>query len=155
MIKNILITGTEEEKWLRKVCLPVDPDEILTDEFQSKVDDLVETSLEAGGLGLAAPQIGWDARVFVINTEPELVVVNPVVVGHTGKVTSRNEGCLSVPDDRFNVKRYRNVTFTFINGRTGEEDRLSTKVKREAIVLQHEFDHLNGLLVDAVGRSVE
>lgn len=113
------------------------------------VQDLAETMYAAPGVGLAAPQVGIPCRVAVIDVTPAdqpknlLVLINPEVVGSEGECTW-DEGCLSVPDCNEEVKRSKKVVVRYQNlrGETSEitgEDLL-------AIALQHEIDHLDGIL---------
>jgi len=117
--------------------------------IQGVIQDMLDTSEAQGGLGLAAPQIGHPIRAFVLESrkggEP-LVVINPRVVAKTGKATSHNEGCLSVPGQRYNLKRAKSVVVTAI-GQDGKPLRIKTKNKMDAFIIQHEIDHLNGVLV--------
>ena len=129
---------------LRSTARSVDT---FSDEVRRLARDLIETMYANDGIGLAAPQIGQDARMFVANPSQqrgrELVIVNPVldeVRGHA----SMMEGCLSLPEVWHRVKRSAQVRMRGLDV-TGkplavEADGLL------AIVLQHEFDHLEGRL---------
>lgn len=116
---------------------------------QQAVTDLVDTLRESPGVGVAAPQIGYDLRVFVVDVSPKhpghglLVLLNPILLAGEGSVTGR-EGCLSVPDYTANVRRYSKVMVQGMN----PEGRLLTLESEgfEAICLQHELDHLDGIL---------
>ena len=115
------------------------------------VHDLLETMYAKNGVGLAAPQIGVNYRVFVIdvssNDEPlqPLVFINPKIIKKSGAIIS-NEGCLSFPEAYTDVKRYKNVTVKAldINGKPfvmeGKDGTLLARA------MQHEFDHLDGIL---------
>jgi len=105
---------------------------------------------DAPGVGLAAIQAGIDKRIIVFDpkADPEKrafqVFINPEVVESRGEMVSENEGCLSVPDFRSNVKRSE---FVVVQGL----DRHGNKLKIEtdgllSVILQHEIDHLNGIL---------
>ncbi len=113
--------------------------------IQKLIDSMIETMQEASGVGLAAPQVGQSVRLIVVQLPEEepIVLVNPEVVRRTGERIVE-EGCLSLPGYTGEVKRSVCVT---VKGRdrTGKE----TRIKGEemlAHVLEHEIDHLNGVL---------
>ncbi|MEE8471802.1 MAG: peptide deformylase [Dehalococcoidia bacterium] len=114
--------------------------------IQKLVDDLLETMHHASGVGLAAPQVGVPLRVAVIQLSEEdepLVLVNPQVVKRSGE-REVEEGCLSIPGYRGEIKRSVSIT---VKGR----DRKGREVRVKATdllaqVLEHEIDHLNGVL---------
>jgi peptide deformylase len=131
---------------LRRKAAPV---EDFGDEFQSLVDDMLETMYAAPGIGLAAPQVGVSKRLFVIDTssdtEPAQVVVlaNPEIVAAEDEI-EYEEGCLSVPDYTAKVKRARRVAL-----RGHDRHGKPVEVRGEDLLaraLQHEFDHLEGVL---------
>ncbi|MBA3052962.1 MAG: peptide deformylase [Candidatus Omnitrophota bacterium] len=109
--------------------------------------DLAETMAENSGIGLAAPQVGIALRAAVINTtgrEEDLIcVVNPVIEASSGKARIK-EGCLSIPGIFENVKRpaFVRVRAMDIDG----NERIIEAGGMEARVLQHEIDHLDGIL---------
>lgn len=114
--------------------------------IQKLVDDLLETMRHASGVGLAAPQVGVPLRVAVIQLSEEdepLVLVNPQVVKRSGE-REVEEGCLSIPGYRGEIKRSVSIT---VKGR----DRKGREVRVKATdllaqALEHEIDHLNGVL---------
>jgi peptide deformylase len=115
------------------------------------VDDLLDTMYAQNGVGLAAPQVGENVRVFIIDVstgnEPlkPMVFINPKIIKKSGAVISR-EGCLSFPEAFTDVKRYANVMVKAMdrNGRSFVlEAKDGTLLAR---CIQHEFDHLNGVL---------
>lgn len=115
------------------------------------VDDLLDTMYSQNGVGLAAPQIGENYRVFVIDVstgdEPlnPMVFINPKIIKKSGAVIS-HEGCLSFPEAFTDVRRYANVMVKALdrNGRSFVlEAKDGTLLAR---CIQHEFDHLNGIL---------
>lgn len=126
---------------------------VFDEKLRTLTEDMAETMYDAPGIGLAAPQIGESLKLVVVDTTPRggeeevenqyMVMANPVI---TVKENSQidEEGCLSLPELVANVKRYKNVTVTYqdVDGKECEiiaEDRF-------AVVLQHEIDHLNGIL---------
>jgi peptide deformylase len=112
-----------------------------------RVAEMFQTMYEARGVGLAAPQVGWDARLFVINAngekDGEMVFVNPVIVEAEGAV-NEEEGCLSVPGINMRVGRAERVRVKAfdLNGRQFEVESDGLL----AIALQHESDHIDGKL---------
>jgi peptide deformylase len=111
---------------------------------------MVETMYEAPGVGLAAIQVGSDKQVLVYDEKPTEsdrgygVIINPKIVETEGQIISENEGCLSVPDFRSDVKRAARIVVEGV-----DRDGKSLRFEADgflAIVLQHEIDHLNGTL---------
>lgn len=129
-------------------------------EIQALIDDMLETMDRANGAGLAAPQVGRDVRLFVADltqawealTEEErteippqpMVCINPRIVHKSEETTLFNEGCLSIPGLVEEIERPAKVTLRYLDRefQTHEIDGVSYT----ASVLQHEFDHLNGVL---------
>ena len=108
------------------------------------IDDMVDTMVAAPGVGLAAPQVGVGLRVLVIKTDTNLhVLINPEMVKWEGEQIGL-EGCLSIPGYVGEVKRYMQVVARGLN-RNGK----SVKIKGDALLaraIQHEIDHLDGIL---------
>ena len=137
---------------LKQLCTPVERIDAAADNL---IQDLIDTMVEAGhSVGVAAPQIGTSLRVVVVdvsnsklgkkeNNHGLLTMVNPEIISSNGKRTMR-EGCMSVPDYTGNVDRAEEIVVQFLN-REGDE-----QVVRaggfEAVAIQHEIDHLDGLL---------
>lgn len=115
------------------------------------VQDLLDTMYAKNGVGLAAPQIGENVRVFVIdvstNEEPlnPMVFINPKIIKKSGAIKS-NEGCLSFPEAYTDVRRYKNVMVKALNEH-GKSFVLEAKDGTLlARAIQHENDHLDGVL---------
>jgi peptide deformylase len=109
------------------------------------IRDMFETMYNAPGVGLAAPQVGVSLRVVVIGVpdEEELALINPEMVKKKGERLVK-EGCLSVPGFFAEVKRAESVT---VKGR--DQDGKEVRIKAEGMLaqaLEHEIDHLNGVL---------
>lgn len=128
--------------------------ERIDSEIQSLVLDLVDTMRAGpGSVGVAAPQIGVSMRVCVVDVSASrlgkddnhglLVMINPVIVAAGGASVMR-EGCMSVPDYTGDVQRHTEVTVTYMTG-DGESHELRAK-GFEAVAIQHEMDHLDGML---------
>lgn len=143
-----MLIVAEPDQTLHQVSAPVQDVAELESSF---FDDLLETMYEHDGLGLSAPQVGKHVRVFVLDKGlcPESVFVNPEIVATTGAIVSI-EGCLSLPDQTFAVPRARKVTIVAQN-RRGTSFRLDLE-GLAAVAVQHEMDHLNGLLINRYGR---
>ncbi|MGA9535968.1 MAG: peptide deformylase [Desulfobacterales bacterium] len=129
---------------------PTQPVENIDEDIQKLVADMAETMYDAPGVGLAAIQVGSDKQVLVYDEKPTEsdrgygVIINPKVVETEGQIISENEGCLSVPDFRSDVKRAARIVVEGV-----DRDGKSLRFEADgflAIVLQHEIDHLNGTL---------
>ena len=144
---NKLDILTYPDKTLSK---PTTALENIDGKVQEMIDGMANAMYEAPGIGLAAIQVGWDKSVLIYDISPreesrELqVLVNPKIITQEGEIISENEGCLSVPDFRADVKRSEYITVEGHN-REGDPIRLDAEGIL-AIVLQHEIDHLNGTL---------
>ncbi len=132
---------------LRQVSEPV---ERVDDALRRLADDMLETMYDAPGIGLAAIQIGVPLRLLVIDLakddqpkEPH-VVVNPRIVTSGDGMSVYEEGCLSIPDYYAEVERPATVTVAYLD-RDGKERTLQADGLM-ATCLQHEIDHLNGVL---------
>lgn len=138
-LRNIVLEGDEI---LRKNCREVAE---VNDRIRMILDDMVETMRDAKGVGLAAPQIGIMRRMFVAEPEPGKVFyfVNPELVALEGSQESE-EGCLSLPGYVGLVERPEKIKIKGLD-RQGEMQEFDFE-GFEAIVMCHEFDHLEGIL---------
>ena len=123
----------------------------VSQKIKTLVEDLLDTMYAQNGVGLAAPQIGENYRVFVIDVstgdEPlnPMVFINPKIIKKSGAVIS-HEGCLSFPEAFTDVKRYSNVMVKAMDSK-GRSFVLEAKDgSLLARAIQHEFDHLDGIL---------
>lgn len=135
---------------LRERAAEVDPKEIPTKAFQTLIADMVETMYAANGVGIAAPQVGVGKRVFIAESaQGPIALINPVFTKTSWKTVGGDEGCLSVPGKYDRVRRFTSVT---IKALTASGDTVSfTANDFFARILQHELDHLDGMLyVDRV-----
>ena len=142
MLKDII---THPDDRLRKKSKAVSPEDLTTEEFSQLIRDMTETMKEKDGIGLAAPQIGIDKRVAVINSKNGAIAfINPKIIRKSFFKDIDEEGCLSVPGKYGKVKRYRKITVRFDDSK----GKNNTIVARGlfARVIQHELDHLNGVL---------
>ena len=119
-------------------------------ELQKLIDDMTSTMYEAPGVGLAAIQVRQDKSLLVYDVSPKdegrslQVLINPRIISREGTVISEEEGCLSVPDFRADVKRASLILVEGID-REGKPLRIEAEGLL-SLVLQHEIDHLNGKL---------
>lgn len=131
---------------LRKVAEPVTE---INDEIRKIVNDMLDTMYASEGVGIAAPQIGISKRIIIVDVNPNeasvkpLILINPEIVEASGEIKEQ-EGCLSIPDIRSEVKRYERVVVEGL-------DLDGKKIRVEgtdllARALQHEIDHINGKL---------
>ena len=148
----VLPIVTYDDGVLRKKTAPVKKN---NPELQQLIDDMFDTMYNADGVGLAAPQIGTLQRIFVADAdvyaeeeeEPEygpLTMINPVISVESEDTVTMEEGCLSIPDVMGPVKRPAKITVNFKDRDFNEQ---SLQIDgRLARVIQHEIDHLNGVL---------
>ena len=139
---------------LRQVSAPV---ERVDAELEQFIDDKLETMYEAPGIGLAAIQVGVPRRLLVIDLAKEgeepapLVFINPEILKSSDERSVYEEGCLSIPDYYAEVERPAAITVKSL-GRDGKEQ-LTEADGLLATCLQHEIDHLNGVLfIDHISR---
>ena len=131
---------------LKEVSKEVSQIDARVDSF---IYDLIETMRSSPGVGLAAVQVGALSRVIAVDVTPRhpghglIVLINPVIVSSNGAKTGR-EGCLSVPGYTANITRAGEVAIKGLD-RSGKEVTISSK-GLEAVALQHETDHLDGVL---------
>lgn len=131
---------------LRERCGPVDP---ASEEVRAVARRMIELMHEAPGVGLAAPQVGLPWRLFVANWTgdegDDHVFMNPELVDPSAATAAKDEGCLSLPEVQAEVTRPREVTIRAV-GLDGEAFE-RTASGFPARVWQHEFDHLEGVLI--------
>jgi peptide deformylase len=140
---------------LKKVCAPV---AAIDDRVRALVDDMLDTMYDAPGVGLAAPQLGVDARVVVMDCSAKdappapLALINPELVWASEALNEHEEGCLSIPDVFAPVTRPAAVRVRFL-GRDGALCEAAFE-GLWATCAQHEIDHLNGrLFIDHLGAA--
>jgi len=126
--------------------------EEITPDILNLIKDMAETMYADSGVGLAAPQVGVSKRIITIDEDEEklLVLLNPEIIKSEGEAVEE-EGCLSVPGVYSEVERSSKVTVKALN-ENGDPIKI-TKEGLTARALQHEIDHLNGILfIDKIGR---
>lgn len=135
---------------LRKMSIPVDLADLKNPKFKTFFPDLIATMLAKDGLGIAAPQVGENIRVFamVYQTKP-IILINPIITKRSWAKVIDDEGCLSVLDEAGNfiygpVERHRRINCLYYNEQ-GDKKKLVLE-DLAARVVQHEIDHLDGIL---------
>ncbi|MBV5343513.1 peptide deformylase [bacterium] len=137
---------------LKKMARQVDHQD---DEIRQLLSDLVDTMQAGpGSVGVAAPQIGASLRVCVVdvsanrhgkeNNHGLLCMINPEIIARSGSALMR-EGCMSVPDYTGDVERSTGITVRFLDGQNNEVREVEAS-GFEAVAIQHEMDHLDGIL---------
>lgn len=113
---------------------------------QALLGDMVVTMRQANGVGLAAPQVGVSERICVIEIDGDVsYYINPEITSRSQNKILFEEGCLSLPGKFFPIERHEGITVKYWN-----EKGLPKRIRTDgllAIVLQHEIDHLNGMLI--------
>lgn len=140
---NILTHPNEK---LKQKSIDVTPTEMKDWNLQTFIDEMMVTMKKLNGIGLAAPQVGKNIRIIIAtaNDGEILALINPEIIKKSWSKIKSEEGCLSVPGEMGIVKRHKTVEVKAL-------DRIGKKVKIKAdklfsIVLQHEIDHLDGIL---------
>lgn len=124
-------------------------EDITKPKTQVLIQNLIDTMKKAGGVGIAAPQVNISQRLFIIKPsflKKAEVIINPKIeyLEERGKISS-TEGCLSIPGRSFKVDRYKQIRLSYFNKKAKY---ISEKAKGfRAIVMQHEYDHLNGIMI--------
>ena len=146
---------------LRTKALALDRAEIKSEAVQKLIDDMIETMGEYHGVGLAAPQVHHGLRVFVaaldvdeegVTSQP-IALINPQITPVGNEIVEDWEGCLSIPEIRGRVPRLREITVRAYD-RNGERVEIHAH-DFPARVIQHETDHLDGVLFVDRMRSYE
>ncbi len=135
---------------LRKKSELIDDAKILDKDFQKLLLDMEETMVKKDGAGLAAPQIGQNIRVVVISHENKtLFLINPQITKKSWAKEIEEEGCLSVLNDKGEIiyapiERHKKVNCVYLDEK-GNKQKIAAE-KLFARVIQHELDHLDGIL---------
>ena len=136
------------DKLLREKSTPV---EEINDEILKILDDMVETMIDAKGVGLAAPQVGINKTMFVLGIDDGKIrkVINPEFIEISSEIVENEEGCLSIPGIYKKVCRPAKVKIKYVNEKGEIVIEEGTELLSRAF--QHEYDHLQGeLFVDKV-----
>lgn len=140
---------------LRQRAKKINPEEIKNATIQKLISDMKETVIPAGGIGLAAPQVGVSVRLIIIAVQDKkMALINPEIINFSWRKETAEEGCLSVPGKWGSVKRSKIIKVKAI-----DENGKIVKFKAKdlfARVIQHEVDHLNGVLfIDRAKKIIE
>ncbi len=140
---------------LRQTAAAIPAEQIGSDRLQQLIDGMIITMLRSNGVGIAAPQVGESLRLIVVASRPTprypnaprmqpVAMLNPRIVAHSTDTVKDWEGCLSVPNQRGLVPRYRAITVEYTNrDGTPTHCELTDFIAR---IFQHEYDHLEGLV---------
>ena len=150
---KLLTIITDPNPILRKRSAELAPEKIKTAKIKELCADMALTMLKKDGVGLAAPQIGKNIRVIAVNTKDGVVcLVNPVLTKVSWLKEWGSEGCLSVPGVFGQVRRHKKVDCSYLN-KDGKKEFMSASGLL-ARVLQHEIDHLDGILFTDKARDI-
>lgn len=142
---------------LRKVAQDITPD---YPNLKELIENMFETMYHADGVGLAAPQVGLDIRLFVIDLAPlaeddpryagfKKVFINPRIVEYNGEIVKMEEGCLSIPGINEMVEREEKIRIQYFDENFVEHDEVYEDFFARCI--QHEYDHIEGkLFIDKI-----
>lgn len=129
------------------------------------ISNMFDTMYKASGVGLAAPQVGLDKRIFIVDASPfgeeepeneieaknfevlknfKKVFINPIIEEETGKKWNFSEGCLSIPGIREEVNRHNTITISYFDEDWNFKEETYTGIA--ARIIQHEYDHIEGIL---------
>lgn len=133
------------DKELRVISTPVALDRATSEDIKALIEDLKVTMKKENGIGIAAPQVGIHERVIIVDMKGKpTAFINPELSDKSFKLVDSEEGCLSVPGKWGTVKRHRSVQVKALDA-NGHEVAFKA-VGLEAIIFQHEIDHLDGVL---------
>ncbi len=151
-MRVLTINNFDDSLILRQKCTPISNDEIQSNLFRLFSQKMISTvtSPQEDGVGIAGPQVGITRRIVAVQRfdkqgEPFEIYPNIKIIAHRGQLESGAEGCLSVPDRRGNVMRYKDIDISYTSIHT-LKDTTETIKGFTAVIFQHEVDHLNGIL---------
>ncbi len=139
---------------LRKKSKEINEKEISSHEFQELCLDMAKTMQEEKGVGLAAPQVNKNIRLIVVNSQDgPITMINPKILKKSWAKEWNEEGCLSIPGVYGEIKRAKKINCTFL-------DKKGKKIKIQAnglmaYIIQHEIDHLDGILFIDKARNIK
>ncbi|TAE49768.1 MAG: peptide deformylase [Bacteroidetes bacterium] len=125
--------------------------------LEAFIENMFETMYNAQGVGLAAPQVGVSIRLFVVDASPmadagkdadlqdfKRVFINPEIIAEKGDIWAYEEGCLSIPDIREQVRRHGEIVIRYLDEKFVAHEETFDGMK--ARIIQHEYDHIQGVL---------
>lgn len=141
-IQKVLI---HPNKKLREKSRLVTDAELKSKNFQNLINDMLKTMKTEKGVGLAAPQIGKNIRLIIVETKKGVeAFINPKIVSSSKKMVPSQEGCLSIPGILGMVRRHKSIK---VHAKNRDGEKVSMKVDElPSIIFQHEIDHLDGIL---------
>lgn len=150
--KSVLKMGNKK---LASPSLPIESEDFATSKIFDIIQNMRDTMIEKGGVGIAAPQIGYNYRIILFGFEhseryqnekpvPLTILINPTYEALSDEMVDGWEGCLSVPELRGLVPRYRKIKYSGFDPKGNLISR--TAENFHARVVQHEYDHLEGIL---------
>jgi peptide deformylase len=155
-----LTITTDPNPILHKKARELSVEEIKAGKFNKLIADMTDTMYAKDGVGIAAPQVSESVRIFVIakkyvpfKTNKDLVMINPVWEKKSIRKAWDNEGCLSVPNTYGEVKRYLKIKVKGLNEK-GEQISFDAE-DFQARIIQHETDHLNGVLFIEKAKKIQ
>ena len=144
-MSNILTIITNPNPLLRKKSAEISQKQISSKEIQRLCLDMAETMIKKDGVGLAGPQVGKNIRLIVVNAKDgPMCMINPKIKQKSLLKEWGEEGCLSIPEAYGQVKRYKKINCQYLN-QNGQKTKITAKGLL-ARVIQHEIDHLDGIL---------
>lgn len=130
---------------LRQKTKVIEPEDVVN--HKTLIRDMFDTLKKHGGVGLAAPQVGHDLNLFVISLEGrDYVFINPVVIEASNEMSVQPEGCLSIPGLVLDIPRSKQIKVMY-RDETGNQQ-VSEFDEWWARIFLHEFDHLQGIMID-------
>jgi peptide deformylase len=137
-----ILTGADNPV-LRTKCKKVPK---ITKEVLQLIKDMETTTKHADGLGLAAPQIGQSISLCVVKLHRKMIpLINPEIFWKSEEIEVAEEGCLSLPNFWMNVPRPVSIAVRYMDAKGEEQERKLSEL--DARIVQHEVDHLNGILI--------
>ncbi|NCD00527.1 peptide deformylase [bacterium] len=153
-MSKLLPIVTNPNPILRKTSEKVNLEEILKPEFKDFLLDMEKTMLVEDGVGLAAPQIAKNIRVIIVKNNRKVIpMINPEITKTSWSKVWGEEGCLSVPDTYGEVERYKKINITYFD-KKGNKKKITAN-NFFARVIQHEIDHLDGILFIDKAKNIQ
>ena len=130
------------DKRLKEVAEPV---ETITEDVLTSIRDMIDTVKVYRAHGLAAPQVGINKRIFILNTDDKpQVFINPKILDKSAEMIKMKEGCLSFPGVEEIIDRHAEIRITGLDEQC--EERIFDLDELDSVAAQHEMDHLDGIL---------
>ncbi len=151
---KILPITTVPSPILREKSAKISDKELGGSDFKFFCQDLIKTMKEKDGIGLAAPQVGENIRIIAVDTKNgPICMINPEIIKKSIRKEWDEEGCLSVPGVYGKVKRHKKIICRFTNKKGGQEKITANGLF--ARVIQHEVDHLDGILFTDKAKNIQ